>query len=126
MAVGQILWHDLTVPNATEIRDFYAKVVGWGTSDVDMGEYSDYCVHSHDENTVVAGVCHARGQNANIPAQWMMYVEVADVRASAELVIAEGGKVVCGVKPLGDALFAVIQDPAGAYMGLYQVGAGKR
>jgi predicted enzyme related to lactoylglutathione lyase len=28
-AIGQIGWVDLTVPNATTVRDFYQHVTGW-------------------------------------------------------------------------------------------------
>jgi predicted enzyme related to lactoylglutathione lyase len=35
--VGSIGWCDLTVENADTIRDFYRGVVGWTSTDVDMG-----------------------------------------------------------------------------------------
>jgi len=37
---GTIVWTDLTVENAGEIRDFYCQVVGWRPEPVDMGDYS--------------------------------------------------------------------------------------
>ena len=40
--VGTIGWRDLTVENAESVRDFYQGVVGWETSAVDMGGYSDF------------------------------------------------------------------------------------
>ncbi len=40
--VGKIGWIDTTVGDAHGIRDFYKTVVGWGSDDVSMGEYSDY------------------------------------------------------------------------------------
>jgi hypothetical protein len=40
--VGKIGWIDMTVDDADGIRDFYKTVVGWGSDDVSMGEYSDY------------------------------------------------------------------------------------
>ena len=38
---GQIAWHDLTVPDAASMRDFYAAVVGWNSGTVSMGDYND-------------------------------------------------------------------------------------
>ena len=35
-AVGSIKWFDLTVPDATAVRDFYRDVVGWTAVDFDM------------------------------------------------------------------------------------------
>ena len=74
-AIGSIGWRDLTVENADDLRDFYAAVVGWKTESVNMGGYNDYVmVDANGEH--VSGVCHARGENAEIPPQWMMYVVV--------------------------------------------------
>ena len=37
---GSIGWVDLTVGDATRIRDFYASVAGWRPEAVEMGEYA--------------------------------------------------------------------------------------
>ena len=58
--VGSIGWIDLTVPNADEVRDFYAQVTGWQPEALDMGGYSDYVMKTPDGEGK-AGVCHARG-----------------------------------------------------------------
>jgi len=47
---GQIGWIDLTVPDATALRDFYQGVTGWTPSSVDMGGYQDFCMHPAGEN----------------------------------------------------------------------------
>lgn len=115
---GTILWHDLTVPDASRVRDFYAKVVGWTSTGQDMGGYEDFNMFaSHGE--CVAGVCHARGPNAKIPPQWLMYVAVEDVAAAAARCVEAGGKVLDGPKSMGGKMFCVIQDPAGAVMALF-------
>ncbi len=65
-SIGCISWLDLTVANASTTRDFYQKVVGWSTQDVEMedasGSYADYNMLGVDGNPA-AGVCHARGVN---------------------------------------------------------------
>ena len=75
---GTIVWKDLTVENADVIRDFYAEVVGWKHSPCDMGGYDDYNMIPPESNDPVAGICHARGANANLPAQWLIYVAVQE------------------------------------------------
>lgn len=117
--VGSITWRDLTVKDASKLREFYTAVVGWTAAEVDMGGYADYSMVAPSGETV-AGVCHARGANADIPPQWLMYVTVADIDASVAQCKKLGGKVVTPVKALGDGLFAVIRDPAGAVCALYQ------
>lgn len=117
--VGSVAWFDLTVPNADEIRDFYAAVVGWSASDVDMGGYADYTMYREGAEDPVAGVCHARGVNAGLPPQWLMYVIVDDLDRSMARCTELGGQVIAGPKPMGiTARYCVVQDPAGAVAGL--------
>lgn len=118
-AIGTIGWHDLTVENADEVRDFYAGVVGWEPAPVDMGGYNDYTM-APPGGDPVGGVCHARGSNEGLPVQWLMYVTVADADAGARRCVELGGKVLAGPKSLGTtARYCVIEDPAGAVLALY-------
>jgi predicted enzyme related to lactoylglutathione lyase len=116
--IGKIEWLDLTVDNATRVKDFYAKVVGWTSEGVSMGSYDDFNINLPGTNTTVAGICHARGSNANLPAQWLVYVRVADVAQSAIACEARGGKVIEGPRRMGSSNFVVIEDPEGAVIAL--------
>lgn len=119
---GQILWRDLTVPDAPAIRDFYKSVIGWEHSDHPMGDYNDYNMLQAETGEVITGVIHKRGVNAAIPSVWMLYVGVDDVDASMHRCEELGGKVL--VRPSTDVAYryAVIQDPAGAIIGIMQLG----
>lgn len=123
-AAGRILWHDLTVERAEEIRDFYRKVVGWGWEPVQMGGYDDFNMLAPGPGEAVAGVCHARGSNADLPPQWLMYVAVDDVGESAARCREAGGEVVAGPRGTGEGRYCVIRDPAGAVVALCQAGPG--
>ena len=116
--IGAIEWHDLTVDNASEVRDFYTQVVGWQSSPVSMGDYNDYNINLADSGETVAGVCHARGSNSKLPAQWLIYVRVASATASAEQCLKLGGEVLDGPRKMGGSDFCVIKDPAGAVLAL--------
>lgn len=116
---GQISWSDLTVADAESVRSFYESVVGWRSSPVEMGQYSDYSMIDSDGN-VVAGVCHARGENARLPPVWLMYVTVDDLDLSVARCRESGGDVIDGPRSAGRARIAVIQDPAGAVLALYE------
>ena len=118
--VGAISWFDLTVKDAPGVRDFYREVVGWGADALSMGEYDDYCMKEPGSGKTVAGVCHARGPNAKLPPQWIIYITVEDVDKSIERCTALGGKVIDGPRTSGDNPFCVIQDPAGAVAALVQ------
>jgi predicted enzyme related to lactoylglutathione lyase len=117
---GQIVWRDLTVVDAVGVRDFYASVLGWKFSEVSMGEYSDFNVLAGEGGEPIAGVCHSRGPNADVPPVWLMYVLVADVQAACAAAVSGGGGVVAGPRKMGGGWFAVVRDPAGAMLAVYQ------
>jgi len=120
-AVGTIAWLDLTAPGADDLRDFYAEVTGWRPVPVSLGEYSDWTMIEPESGNPVAGVCHPLGANAALPPQWLVYVIVANLDASLEACRTRRGSVVAGPRDLGSyGRFAVIKDPAGAYMALMQ------
>jgi predicted enzyme related to lactoylglutathione lyase len=115
---GAIVWSDLTVPDAERLRDFYAAVAGWKIESLTMGDYSDFVMVSSSGDGV-AGICHARGENANIPPQWLMYVVVEDVEHSVAECLTLGGEVIDGPRPMSGGQFCVIRDPAGAVCALF-------
>ena len=118
--IGKIFWQDLTVEDAEQVRDFYSAVVGWAFEKVSLGDYDDYNMLDPQDKEVAAGICHKRGVNKNIPSQWLNYVMVENMDQSVAACLTRGGKVVDGPKKTGKYLFALIQDPAGAYLALMQ------
>jgi hypothetical protein len=120
--IGSIAWTDLTVENAETVRDFYSEVVGWKPSPVSMGDYSDFNMNAPESENPAAGICHARGSNADLPAQWMIYIIVPDIEKSTSRRQELGGKLLTPIKNMGgQGRYCVIQDPAGAVAALYEV-----
>lgn len=118
--VGTVGWIDLTVADAAPVRDFYADVVGWTPTGLDMGGYEDF-VMTASGGDVVAGVCHARGPNVGLPAVWLPYFVVSDIAASVAACAARGGAVVSGPRDMGEyGVMAVLRDPAGAHCAAIQ------
>ncbi|HAV64850.1 MAG TPA: glyoxalase [Verrucomicrobiales bacterium] len=118
---GSITWYDLTVPDAENVRQFYEAVVGWKAEPVDMGGYNDFNMMTPSSGRTMAGVCHARGANATLPSQWLIYVSVANLDESIRQCVAKGGKVVAPERDMGEmGRFCVIQDPAGAVCALFE------
>ena len=117
--IGDIFWQDLTVHNADEVRDFYRDVAGWEFRSEDMGGYEDYHMLAPGTEGSVAGICHARGPNAGVPPQWLVYILVADVDQSVQRCVERGGEVVDGPRDTGSGRFCVIRDPAGAVCAVY-------
>ena len=119
LKVGHVRWRDLAVPNADAVRDFYAAVAGWKPDACDVGGYSDYNMMAPD-GTCIAGVCHSRGVNADLPPQWLMYVTVEDMDQSVAAVTRLGGSLVTQPRGLMGSRFCVVRDPAGAVCALYE------
>ncbi len=113
---GKIVWTDLTVENANDVKSFYEQVAGWQSEPVSMGDYSDYSMKLEQGDTV-AGICHSTGCNEAMPPVWMMYISVADLQASIDKCLQLGGEVLL---KRTDMPCAVIKDPAGAICALYQ------
>lgn len=115
MSRGTVVHVDLTVPDAAAAREFYATVVGWTPEPVD----GDWVMYAPD-GTPAAAICHTRGENADLPPQWLAYVEVADLAAAVAAVDGVGGAVVAGPKGTGPGAYVVVRDPAGAVLALVQ------
>lgn len=121
MKTGSISWVDLTVDDAERVRRFYERVVGWHASPVEMGGYADYTMTPPSTGTPAAGICHAKGVNADLPAQWLIYITVADLDAAIAACLALGGEVLAGPRGLGEhGRFCVIRDPSAAVAALFE------
>ena len=118
---GQIGWIDLTVPDAPAVRDFYQAVTGWTPSPLDMGGCQDFCMQPPGESQPVAGICHARGQNAGLPSVWLIYITVDDLDRSIRTCLELGGELLRSAAVMGElGRFCVIEDPAGAVCALFE------
>ena len=111
---GKIFWFDLTVSDAESVRDFYAAIAGWEPHNHDMDGYNDYDMRLPGTETVTAGICHKRGANAEIPSQWMIYIQVDNFNERIAQVEHLGGNILIPPKGEKGQRLCVIQDPAGA------------
>src|SRR5262245_57321917 len=117
----EISWVDLTVANAKQVRDFYAQVMGWKTSEVEMDGYQDFCMNDPKTGNTIAGICHARGANADVPPQWLIYFKVANLEKAMMECQCNGGTIVHGPRDMGSyGHMCVIRDPAGAVAALFE------
>ena len=84
------------------------------------GGYFDYCM-STPVGDSRGRSCHARGENALLPPQWLMYVVVDNLDHSLAACLKMGGKPLTPIRSYGpNSRYCVIQDPAGAVLAIYQ------
>ena len=125
--LGQIVWTDLTVKNANEVKAFYEAVMGWRCDPVPVEDHEDYTAiatgsrpEPMGDGSMVAGICHALGPNRDMPPQWLIYVSVDNLDISLAKCSELGGKQVSSIRTYGDDRYCAIQDPAGAVIGIYE------
>lgn len=116
---GSITWTDLTVEDAERVRDFYHAVTGWTPVPLSMGTYADFVMKAED-GAEIAGICHARGSNADLPPVWLVYITVDDLDHSLDQCQRLGGAVLTSPRSYAGGRYCVIKDPAGAICALYQ------
>jgi len=118
---GAVVWMDLTVDDAQAVRDFYASLTGLTVAPVNMGAYEDFNLCNPQSGQPVAGVCHRRGPNEDLPPVWLVYFRIADLETALAEVRRLGGTVLKGPVSMGDqGRYAVVRDPAGAHAALFE------
>lgn len=96
------------------------KLLGGEKEGMSMGDYEDFIIKTPDDKEVVAGICHARGVNKDLPAQWLMYIKVTNLEESLSICKKLGGKVLGDKRKMGEEYYCLIEDPAGAYVMLFE------
>ncbi len=118
--VGTVGWMDMTTTDAVSLSDFYADVVGFEIAPADMGDYEDFTLVAPASGSPVAGICHARGSNADCPGGWLPYFIVSDLEQSLKRCHELGGETIIEPRAYGDGRYCVVKDPAGTATALYQ------
>ncbi|MBO0901425.1 VOC family protein [Cellulomonas sp. zg-ZUI222] len=111
-------WADLTVTELGPTQRFYGGLLGWQLSigGPETGGYVTATVDGH----VVAGIKVA---DVPRPAGWCVYLATDDLVQSVERAVAAGATVVLDpVTELDLGRLAVLCDPTGAVVGLWEAG----
>jgi predicted enzyme related to lactoylglutathione lyase len=122
---GVPCWVDTWQPDADAAVDFYKAIFGWEAEDTMPESVSGKHYMCRLGGKDVAAVA-SRPEEAPSVTAWTTYVWVDDVDGTIAKVTGAGGSV---VKEPFDALdggrIAIVADPAGAAIGIWQPGAHK-
>ena len=78
-------------------------------------------MNAPESGDTIAGICHTRDSNADLPPQWLIYITVENLDQSISSCKELGGKVIAGPKSMaGYGRYCVIEDPAGAVAALFE------
>jgi len=117
IAPGTPSWVDLSSPDVDASVQFYGALFGW-TADEGSPEFGGYRM-LRSNGKMVAGVGPI--MNPGQPPVWNTYVSVDDAAATSEKAKQAGGQVLMESMQIGDSgSMAMLQDPTGAVVGLWQ------
>jgi hypothetical protein len=119
---GAFCWVELGTTEPEAAKTFYGGLFGWTPDDMPMGPGRYYTMWK------LAGLelgamyqLSAEMLAQGVPPNWMLYVSVGSVDETLARVAAAGGQAVAGPFDVADAgRMAVVQDPQGAAVGLWQ------
>jgi predicted enzyme related to lactoylglutathione lyase len=120
---GAPCWVDLFTSDPDRAQQFYGELFGW-TGEAAGEEYGGY-INFSSGREMVAGCMRNDGQ-AGTPDTWSVYLYSADAKATVDAAAAHGSAVIVpamDVMALGT--MAVVTDPGGATIGLWQPGLHK-
>ena len=115
---GRPIWIELFTADTDAARRFYGELFGW-TLEESGPEYGGYALFLRD-GAPVAGLM-ANTQEA--PNAWSVYLETNNAEDTVAMATANGGAVIADAMAVGDlGTMAVLTDPAGAVVGVWQPG----
>jgi len=123
--LGQFLWHELLTTDPAAGAGFYSKVFGWNGQPWE-GD-AQYTMLTHANGPVGGARVIGKDPLADkIGLNWLTYVGVPDLSAALAAAESKGARVLHPATGLSSdgGRYAVIADPQGATIGLYEPGAG--
>jgi predicted enzyme related to lactoylglutathione lyase len=121
---GSWVWTELWTDDIDAAASFYAKVIGYGQSEVERRD-EKYRVFKFGEE-LRAGLVKIPAELENVDPGWAAYVGVEDLAKTMASVRELGGRVIFASEdnPVRGAV-ALIADPTGAVLFVHQIGSAK-
>src|SRR5262249_9168071 len=104
-------------------RAFYSELFGWKAEEPNA-EFGGYWMFFKDGVQIAGGM--RNDGSSGTPDAWSVYLAVDDTEATVAQASSRGAQVIVPTMPIADlGTMAVIADPTGAVIGLWQPGAHK-
>ena len=118
---GRFLWYDLMTTDTEAAQKFYPKVTAWGI-EIWSGAGSPYPMWKAGETPIGgAGVLPEEARSKGMPPYWLAHVGTSNVDAACRQVEELQGRVLKQPEDIPTVgRFAVIADPHGAVLSLFQ------
>jgi len=120
---GEFCWNELMTSNPSKAEKFYKELFGWTSTSRDMGG-KEYTTFMQGDKSI-GGMFQTPKEQADIPPRWVSYINVEDIDKALEKVKSLSGSIIVQKTKAGDiGYFAMIQDPTGAQVALWQMLSG--
>jgi uncharacterized protein len=121
---GTFCWVELATTDQKSAVSFYRDLFGWDVNDQPMGPTETYSLFKlRGRDAAAAYTMRDEERKSGMPPHWNMYVAVKSADEAAKRAAELGGKVVAPPFDVMDAgRMAVLQDPTGAYVCVWQGG----
>ncbi len=114
---GSFIWYELMTPDANAAAKFYGAVVGWkiAAHAAPLPDGRDYRMIGRSDGGAAGGILAltADMQKQGARPLWIGYLQVADVDAATQAIVADGGKVLMPRMDLPVGKIAMVADPMG-------------
>jgi uncharacterized protein len=116
--IGAPCWVDLMTSDTERSRAFYCELFGW-TAEEPAEQFGGY-FNFRKDGARVAGCMPSQNPEMDV---WSVYLAVDDAKATVDAAVAAGSKVLVPAMDVSDlGTMAVISDPGGAVIGIWQPG----
>ncbi len=118
--IGAPCWVDLMTSDTEASREFYSQLFGWEAEEP-ADEFGGYFNFTKDAIRLAG--CMASQPDSRLPDVWSIYLASDDAGKTVDLAIARGGGVHVQEMVVGDlGSMAMVSDPGGAVIGIWQPG----
>jgi predicted enzyme related to lactoylglutathione lyase len=120
---GVVCWADLDSPDQVRAAKFYSDLFGWkmvGGKAMNPPKPGDY-YHIVNGADFIGGIPGPQHRDPHVPPHWMIYVEVADCKATTTKAKSLGARAYVEPMVIGqEGWMSVLADPQGAVFALHQ------
>jgi uncharacterized protein len=113
---GAFCWYELTVNDTDAAKAFYKGLFGWEAGGSEG--YTEWIL----DGKHIGGMMKILPERGEVPPMWTGYVSVANCDETSAKCTSNGGKVLVEPQDIQEGMgrFAIIQDPQGGVIGIYQ------
>lgn len=121
--VGEFCWNELATPHVQAAKEFYGKVFGWEFQDHEMEDTTYTMIKLRGE--VCGGIwAIPKDKQQQILPHWVTYILVDTLETALEKARKHGATVLKPASQAGEmGRFAIISDPTGAHIALWEPSA---